>query len=155
MNISKRKLCFHNARYMTYTPTLTSHLNHLRMPRPSGQTVAAAATDPEWHQHLPFMRMWQPLKSEHLLQFEKGMWSTGIHISPSNKQVKRSIKKKKKSKVGALVHNVWISTVDREGKSQIVAGCLSSWFRRRAFRDSKMVLTDLLDHERVLETSES
>ena len=59
------------------------------------------------------------------------------------------------SRLRQLAATCEFSNVDREVKSQIVAGCLSSRLRRRALRDPKMTLTGLLDHGRALETSES
>ena len=53
-----------------------------------------------------------------------------------------------------LSQNCEFESLDREIKSQIVQGCLSTRLRRRALRDSKMTLSDLLTSGRSLETSE-
>ena len=53
-----------------------------------------------------------------------------------------------------LSQNCEFEFLDREIKSQIVQGCLSTRLHRRALRDSKMTLLDLLMYGRSLETSE-
>ena len=45
--------------------------------------------------------------------------------------------------------------IDREIKAQVVAGCLSTRFCRKALCTPNITLTDLLNHRRALETSES
>ena len=45
--------------------------------------------------------------------------------------------------------------IDREVKIQILHGCTSSRMRRRALRDPKLTLSDLLSHGRALEMSET
>ena len=59
------------------------------------------------------------------------------------------------SRLRQLAATCEFENVDREVKAQIVSGCSSSRLHRKALRDPKASLNDLLDHGRALETSES
>lgn len=54
-----------------------------------------------------------------------------------------------------LAETCEFQNTDREVKSQIVQGCTSTRLRRKALRDTKLTLTDLLSHGRAMETSET
>ena len=58
------------------------------------------------------------------------------------------------SRLRQLAATCKFSNNEREIKSQIGAGCLSSRLRGKALRYPKMTLTDLLDHGRSLDMSE-
>ena len=47
------------------------------------------------------------------------------------------------------------ANLDKEIKAQIVSGCLSTRLRHKAMCDPKVTLSDLLDHGKALQTSES
>ena len=59
------------------------------------------------------------------------------------------------SRLRQLASTCKFTDINREIKAQVVAGCLSTRLRRQALRDPNVTLTDLLDHGRALETSES